>query len=292
MKTLTIQIFYLSLLISQVFAQQPNYFPINLGNEYQFIGRRTLEYIYGRIERDTIYSNGNQYYSLPYGIFEFGDTRVDSNGNILSISKPFFGGEPDEQLLFKADAVLNEIWPVAWNFGPVIDTGYARCIYDDSLYVFDVKRRVKGTLIFDESYHYYYFWLAEEIGLIRTQYDDGSGLDLNYAKIDGKIYGTLVSIDNEPILIPEEYSVSQNFPNPFNGNTIIQVSLPTQSTKESVKFAVYNILGSKVYEQNYNASKFLTIRFNSDEINLSSGTYFYSVSTGSRSITKKFLLLK
>jgi hypothetical protein len=101
-----------------------------------------------------------------------------------------------------------------------------------------------------------------------------------------------VSIDNEPILIPEEFSVSQNFPNPFNGNTIIQVSLPTESTEESVKFAVYNILGSKVYEQYYNASKFLTIRVNSDEINLSSGTYFYSVSTGSRSITKKFLLLK
>lgn len=292
MKYLIAHFFYLSLITSQIFAQQQNYFPIDLGNEYQFIGRRTLEYIFGRIEKDTVYPNGKQYYSLPLEIFEFGDTRVDNNGDILSGSKPFFGGEPDEQLLFKADAALNEIWPVAWNFGPVIDTGYARCIFDDSLYVFGVKRRVKWTLIFDASYYYYYFWLAEGIGLIRTQYDDGSGLDLNYAKIDGKIYGTLVSVDNEPMLIPEEFSVSQNFPNPFNGNTIIQVSLPTLSTEESVKFAVYNILGSKVYEQNYNASKFLTIRFNSDEINLSSGTYFYSVSTCSKSITKKFLLLK
>lgn len=289
MRTLKIHIFYLSLLISQAFAQQPNYFPINLGNEYQFIGCRTLEYIYGRIERDTIYPNGKQYYSLPYGVFEFGDTRVDSNGNILSISKPFFGGEPDEQLLFKADAVLNEIWPVAWNFGPVIDTGYARCIYDDSLYVFGVKRRVKGTLIFDESYHYYYFWLAEEIGLIRTQYDDGSGLDLNYAKIDEKIYGTLVSVDNELSLIPEEFSVSQNYPNPFNPSTVINYAVKDAGI---VRIKVYDILGSEVaslVNETKEAGNY-SVEFNA--ASLPSGVYIYTMQAGDFISSRKMIFLK
>ncbi len=128
--------------------------------------------------------------------------------------------------------------------------------------------------------------------MIREQFDDGTVSVLNYAKIDEKVYGTLVSIEDEYPVTPEEFNVSQNYPNPFNGTTNVDVKLPINSSKESIKLIIYNILGSKVYEENYNITGSLTISINTDYLNLSSGTYFYSVSDGNKILTKKFLLLK
>ncbi len=282
--TILIILFY-----QTIHCQTTNFFPLAIGNEYQFNNGNS--YWYGIIERDTVYPNSQQYFTTPY-FFEFGDCRVDSNGNIFSISKPFFiGGDPEEFLLFKANAGLGEIWPVAWNYNIVIDTGYAKCIYDDSLYVFGEKRRVKGILIFDNSYYYYFFWLTEGIGLIRNQYDDGSALDLNYARIDGVVYGTLVSVDEEIHPIPTEFAVSQNYPNPFNGVTHIEVHLP-YSSYSTYQLRIYNILGSLVYEKEFPVNSFSVISLNTGEFNLSTGTYFYLVNYANKQITKKFLLLK
>lgn len=272
-------------------SQTNNFFPIAIGNEYQF--HNSNSYWFGIIERDTLYPNGNSYLSLPYNLFYFGDTKVDSNGNILSISRPFFNGPPtpEEYLLFKSNAQWGEVWPVAWNYNVVIDTGYARCIYDDSLYVFGEKRRVKGTLIYDNSYYYYFFWLAEGIGLIREQFDDGTVNNLNYAKINGIVYGTLVSVDEEIQQMPSELYVSQNFPNPFNGVTQIEVRLP-YSGYYNYKLLIHNILGSLVYEKEFPVNKFSIVRIDTDELKLSSGTYFYTILFSDKKVTKKFLLIK
>ena len=271
-------------------SQTNNFFPLSIGNEYQY--HNGDNYWYGVIERDTLYPFGKLYFSLPYDLFYFGDTRVDSNGNILSASKPFFiNGEPEEYLLFKANAQWGEVWPVAWNYNVVIYTGYALCIYDDSLYIFGEKRRVKGTLIYDNSYYYYYFWLAEGIGLIREQFDDGTVNNLNYAKINGIIYGTLVSVEEEIHQIPSEFYVSQNYPNPFNGVTQIEVRLP-YSSYNNYKLLIHNILGSLVYEKEFPVNNFSVIRINTDELKLSSGTYFYTILFSGKKVTKKFLLLK
>jgi hypothetical protein len=278
-----------------ILSQTPNFFPLAIGNEYQFTN---WEYPYPpiysfvKIERDTIYPNGKKYYHLP-SPFDFQDCRVDSNGNILSISKPFFSnGEPEEYLIFKANAKFGEVWPVAWNYNVVIDTGYAKCIYDDSGYVFGELRKVKGVLIYDASYPFYWFWLAEGIGLVRFRYDDGTVCYLNYAKINGVVYGELVSVDEEIPSVPTEFDVSQNYPNPFNGKTNIQVHLPSHSNVLRIKLLIYNLLGSKVYEGEYITSSPFTIRLDADELNLCSGTYSYSIIYNNKQITKKFLLLK
>ena len=272
-----------------IFSQNTNYFPIAIGNEYQFLGRNSQQYFFGKIERDTIYPNGKKYFSLPY-FFEFGDCRVDSSGNVLSISRPFFiGGEPEEYLLFKADAEINEVWPVAWNYNIVIDTGYAKCIYDDSGYVFGEMRRIKGVLIFDESYYYYFFWLAERIGLLRNQYDDGSGLDLNYAKINGIEYGTIVSVNEDMPASPIEFTVAQNYPNPFNPSTVISWQLAAGSF---VTLKVYDVLGREVItlvNRYYITGKY-KVNFNAN--GLPSGVYFYRLITKDFIQTKKMMLVR
>lgn len=290
MKTTFIFFICINIFVISLYCQQPNFLPLHIGNEYQMYDG--YEYQFGKIERDTVYPNGKTYFHLP-SPFDFEDCRVDSAGNVLSISRPFFGGppSPEEYMLFKADAVLDEVWPIAWDFNPVIDTGYGKCIYVDSVYLFGKTRLVKGVLIFDESYYYYYFFLAEGLGLVREQYDDGTTSLLNYAKINGIVYGTFVNIESE-ILPLNEFTVSQNYPNPFNSSTNIEVTIPNQISNEELKFSVYNILGVKVFEEDFPIAENIQIRFNTDQLNLSSGTYFYSVTYGSQKLTKKFLLLK
>ena len=60
MKTLVI---FINVFIINLYSQQPNFFPLNIGNEYQMYNG--YEYQFGKIERDTIYPNGKTYFHLP-----------------------------------------------------------------------------------------------------------------------------------------------------------------------------------------------------------------------------------
>ena len=82
-------------------------------------------------------------------------------------------------------------------------------------------------------------------------------------------------------------SVSQNRPNPFSGNTQIDINLDKAS---NVSINVINITGQSVYEMNYGkrAQGSFTINFNSS--NLSSGIYFYTVTAGNSQVTKKMIV--
>ncbi|HZW38483.1 MAG TPA: T9SS type A sorting domain-containing protein [Ignavibacteriaceae bacterium] len=89
--------------------------------------------------------------------------------------------------------------------------------------------------------------------------------------------------------VANTYQLAQNYPNPFNPSTKITFSIPEAGL---VTLKVYNALGQEVatlvneelgansYEYNFNASK------------LSSGLYFYTISSGSFTATKKMMLIK
>lgn len=81
--------------------------------------------------------------------------------------------------------------------------------------------------------------------------------------------------------------VSQNFPNPFNGDSYVNVSL---NQGNNVSLGVYNITGQKVFENNYGyqpAGSF-TMTLKSD--NLPSGIYFYTVTVGAQKVTHKMIV--
>ncbi len=269
------------------FPQQPNFLPLAIGNEYQTYDGNY--YLFEKIERDTIYLNGEKYFTFKGPIYEFGDCRVDSSGNVLSAS---FGGEPEEKLLFKADAVEGDNWAVSWNYNPLVDTLFARCYYVNYEFVFNEWRIVKGVTIFDDSYTYYSFHLADGIGLIFKQYDDGSYAVLNYAKVIGIIYGSLVGIDDDEPLNPSSFSVSQNYPNPFNGLTKVDLVFPSSAFNDTPELTIYDLLGKIVYRKNLEEIQNQTVTLNTNELGMSSGVYFYSVFYNGRKLTKKFTLLK
>lgn len=101
--------------------------------------------------------------------------------------------------------------------------------------------------------------------------------------------GSSGSGENKESIIPAEYKLYQNYPNPFNPVTTIKYDLVKAG---NIKLAVYDILGREItilvneqqqpgrYEVSWNASYF------------ASGIYFYSLTSGNFTGTKKLILLK
>lgn len=89
--------------------------------------------------------------------------------------------------------------------------------------------------------------------------------------------------------IPQEYGLTQNYPNPFNPSTIIEYSIPAAG---SVDLKVYDILGREVAVLVNGIKNAGTYRVTFDAGKLSSGIYFYRVTSGDYSDVKKMILLK
>ncbi|MCX6157809.1 MAG: T9SS type A sorting domain-containing protein [Ignavibacteriae bacterium] len=89
--------------------------------------------------------------------------------------------------------------------------------------------------------------------------------------------------------VPAVYSLSQNFPNPFNPVTKINYNL---SKKGFVSLKVYDILGKEVatlVNESMSAGKY-SVSF--DASNFSSGVYFYKLEINGFSDIRKMLLVK
>ena len=89
--------------------------------------------------------------------------------------------------------------------------------------------------------------------------------------------------------IPLTYKLYQNYPNPFNPTTIIKFSLAKNSF---TKLVIYDALGKEIQTliNGELSAGYHEIEFNAR--NLSSGTYFYRISSPEFNSIKKLLLIK
>ena len=95
--------------------------------------------------------------------------------------------------------------------------------------------------------------------------------------------------NSETLNMPKDFTLMQNFPNPFNPSTTIRFYTPQG---EHTTLKVYDILGNEIMTV---VNEELGKGYHSFDINMSnnsSGVYFYSLAAGSFRDTKKFLLLK
>ena len=90
-------------------------------------------------------------------------------------------------------------------------------------------------------------------------------------------------------LVPAEFSLSQNFPNPFNPSTHITVQLPEN---EFASVTVWSLAGQKVATLHSGELNAGTHSFTFNGQSLASGMYFYRVDAGKYQATKKMLLMK
>lgn len=98
--------------------------------------------------------------------------------------------------------------------------------------------------------------------------------------------------------IPGEFSLWQNYPNPFNPSTKIRFTVPAgiEHAGGNVKLSVFDVSGKEVttlvdeqlppgvYEYEWTAAE--------NNMNITSGVYFYRLKTGNYSETRKMILLK
>jgi len=89
--------------------------------------------------------------------------------------------------------------------------------------------------------------------------------------------------------IPIQFSLEQNFPNPFNPITTIKYSLPGES---SVQISIYNINGQEVARLVDGIQPMGNYDIDWDASDLTSGIYFYRLTTESFAESKKMLLIK
>ena len=104
---------------------------------------------------------------------------------------------------------------------------------------------------------------------------------------DGSIvYSDVVKVGQGMV---EDVIIGQNYPNPFNPTTLIQFEL-IQDTDVEVK--VYNLAGKEISRLHEGFLSKGLHQFEFDGSGLSSGLYFYQITTPLTSQTRKMILAK
>jgi hypothetical protein len=93
----------------------------------------------------------------------------------------------------------------------------------------------------------------------------------------------------QAVELPKAFSLSQNYPNPFNPSTVIRYALPSDAM---VTLEVFNILGQRValtVNEEQKAGNHEVIFQNST---LGSGLYFYRLTAGKFTETRKMIIVR
>jgi len=109
--------------------------------------------------------------------------------------------------------------------------------------------------------------------------------------------GTFTYSDEiEAAIIPNDFLLYQNFPNPFNPTTKIKFTIPASPLSfgegQGVRLIVYDILGNEIATLVNEEKPAGEHEVEFDASGLTSGIYFYKLQAGNFVETKKMVLLK
>jgi hypothetical protein len=113
----------------------------------------------------------------------------------------------------------------------------------------------------------------------------------------GPSLATDIAIGTPPGLQPTSVRLEQNFPNPFNGQTVIAFSIPPSLSGSAVNLVVYDLQGRclrTLLHQKMPPGRFLA-RWNGDTesgAQAASGIYFYQLRVGPQMRTGKMALVR
>ncbi len=182
----------------------------------------------------------------------------------------------------------------ATNQGPSIRSATILPYNNSKLYLVATSTGVYSTEVLNDMNTVWSLEAPSLIGnvvveIIASRRSDGVVVVATHGRgaFRGKISGSVSVNDKDEI--PTTYSLSQNFPNPFNPSTSISYSIPKDS---NIKLAVYDVSGREVatlVNGKQSAGKH-SVQFNAS--NFASGVYFYRIDSNEFSNSKKMLLLK
>lgn len=133
--------------------------------------------------------------------------------------------------------------------------------------------------------------------LLTISYEGDGELVLKSAIVvdsDAEEMATTISSAKVQSVLPTEFALAQNRPNPFNPSTEISFSLPKPA---EVTLVIYNVLGENVVTlaEGLRAAGTHAVMWDGRDKNgraVASGVYFYRLDAGEFSATRKMLLLK
>ena len=102
-------------------------------------------------------------------------------------------------------------------------------------------------------------------------------------------YNSLVNIEPPGYAVVNDFALYQNFPNPFNPKTIINYQC---SISNYVTLKVFDALGNTIATLVNEKQKPGSYSVEFDANDLSSGIYYYTLSSGNYSVTKKMAVIK
>jgi ASPIC and UnbV/FG-GAP-like repeat/Secretion system C-terminal sorting domain len=103
------------------------------------------------------------------------------------------------------------------------------------------------------------------------------------------IEGQTIGVHQTGDIVPEKFSLSQNYPNPFNPSTVIRFQV---SAGSDVTLKVYDVTGKELQTLVNKSMKPGTYEMSFDGSKLVSGAYFYRITAGDFSETRKMMLIK
>lgn len=120
-----------------------------------------------------------------------------------------------------------------------------------------------------------------------------NAIDMFAVATDGSVIhyldNSLVGINPNNNSVPTAFKLEQNYPNPFNPTTTINYSIPKNG---NVSLKIYDMLGHEVINvvNGYQVAGNYTETINASE--LPSGVYFYTLTSGDFTDSKKMTLVK
>lgn len=135
----------------------------------------------------------------------------------------------------------------------------------------------------DQTYHILY----------QTDNIPGNSIQPSDAPMHDPVLNNMVYLPISPLAVNvndthlEPVTVSQNYPNPFRGNTFVNVNLEKAN---SLSLEIQSVTGQKVLVNNYGIKSAGLHTLSVDGSTLSTGIYFYTVVAGEHRVTQKMMV--
>ena len=289
-------IIFLAKVFSQIDSTRFDFYPIHIGDSWQYIEYSIsydfyipdtfdISYHIQEITKDTMMSNGKIYYCSFHDL-EYGEVyrRVDSL-NYLVLEYDSSNHENNyETVIFDLSVLDSERWEDGRGYYHQIRTSFE----PGKVGEIDIDR-IQTTYSRDialgqtlsQGFGISWMWAGD--AMVQFNYY------LTWARINGIEYGKVASLANQENNIPEIYLLYQNYPNPFNDETVIKLNIYKES---DVSLSIYDIRGrfiENIISQRLSIGKY-AYRWNAKY--LGSGLYLYQLKTENGISVRKCLLIK
>lgn len=219
------------------------------------------------------YPNGGDSAVTAFGVM--GDTifAVIGNGSIYRSTNNGDLWEPFATIGFPANVIINTLFAHSGVLFAGTCTGFYYSLDHGSSWISGSEGLPSGASVGTLSATNEYLYAGISNGIYRRPLSD---------------FG-INAVNEKRTTLPAQLSLSQNYPNPFSGETTISYSL---STPERVTLTVYNSLGEEVATlvSDKQSAGGHNVVFKSDQ--LQNGMYFYRIVAGMDVQSGKMIVLK